>query len=73
MPAPSAPIQAAGLVADADLTRAGVADGHVDQLQDFGAAGGGDLDGAGHGVVSSKAGTGYAMRRRFAARRHASP
>jgi hypothetical protein len=41
-------VQPAGVVADADLARAGLAHGHVDQLQLLGAAVGGDLDGARH-------------------------
>ena len=41
-------IQADGLVADADLTRAGVAHGDVNEFQFFGSTGLVNLDGEGH-------------------------
>jgi hypothetical protein len=42
-------VQADGLVADADLARAGVAHGHIYEFELFGATGLVDLDGKGHG------------------------
>jgi hypothetical protein len=42
-------VQAAGVVANADLARAGVTHGQFDEPHLFGAAVGGDLDGAWHG------------------------
>jgi hypothetical protein len=41
-------VQAAGVMADADFARAGVADFDVSELQLLGAADSGDLDGADH-------------------------
>jgi hypothetical protein len=45
-------IEPDGMVADADLTGAGLAHGHVNELEFFGATGLADLDGEAHGVHS---------------------